>query len=189
MIKNLPAMQEILVRSLGWEDPLEKGMATHSSILAWRIHCTVEPGGLQSMGSQSLTGLSTQPFHNDKYLLRCHTENFCYCKTLLSSTPLSFTAPPPGSHLPFYCLHQFGSAQFSSATQSCLTLCNPMDCSMPGLPVHHQLLELAQTHVHQVSDAIQPSHSLLSPSLPASSLYPRIFSSESLVSRVLEVQL
>ena len=52
MIKNLPAMQETQVPSLGWEDPLEKQMATHSSILAWRILWTEEPGGLQSMGSQ-----------------------------------------------------------------------------------------------------------------------------------------
>ena len=51
-VKNLPAMQEIQVRSLGWEDPLEKGMATHSSILAWEIPLTEEPGGLQSMGLQ-----------------------------------------------------------------------------------------------------------------------------------------
>ena len=51
-VKNLPAMQETQVRSLGWEDPLEKGMATHSSILAWRIPQTEEPVGLQSMGSQ-----------------------------------------------------------------------------------------------------------------------------------------
>ena len=55
------------------------------------------------------------------------------------------------------------SVQFSSVTQSCLTLCNPMDCSTLGLPVHHQLLELAQTYVHRVSDAIQPSHPLSSP--------------------------
>ena len=53
--------------------------------------------------------------------------------------------------------------------QSCPTLCEPMDCSMPGFPVHHQLLELAQTHVHWVGDAIQPSHLLLSPSPPAQS--------------------
>ena len=53
---------------------------------------------------------------------------------------------------------------FSSVTQSCPILCNPMDCSMPGFPVHHQLPELAQTHVHWVSDAIQPSCSLLPPS-------------------------
>ena len=52
MVKNLPAMQETQVPSLGWGDSLEKGMATHSSILAWRIPWTGEPGGLQSMGSQ-----------------------------------------------------------------------------------------------------------------------------------------
>ena len=54
-LKRLPAMQEIWVQSLGWEDPLEKEMATHSSILAWRISWTEEPGGLQSTGSQSRT--------------------------------------------------------------------------------------------------------------------------------------
>ena len=52
MVKNLPAMQETQVQSLGWEDPLEKGMAIHSSILAWRIPWAEEPGGLQSIGSQ-----------------------------------------------------------------------------------------------------------------------------------------
>ena len=51
MVKNLPAMQETWVRSLGWDDPLEKGMATHSSVLAWRIPETGEPGELPSMGS------------------------------------------------------------------------------------------------------------------------------------------
>ena len=51
--------------------------------------------------------------------------------------------------------------QFSSVAQLCLTLCNPMDCSMQGLPVHHQLLEFTQTHVHWVSDAIQPSHPVI----------------------------
>ena len=57
-----------------------------------------------------------------------------------------------------------GSVQFSSVTQSCPTLYNPMNHSTPGLPVHHQLLESTQTHVHWVGDAIQPSHPLLSPS-------------------------
>ena len=56
------------------------------------------------------------------------------------------------------------SVQFSSVTQSCLTLCDPMNCSTPGHPVHHQLPELTQTHVHWVGDAIQPSHLLSSPS-------------------------
>ena len=54
MVKNLSAMQETWVRSLGWEDPLQKGMATHSSILAWRTPWTEEPGGLQSMGLQTV---------------------------------------------------------------------------------------------------------------------------------------
>ena len=56
------------------------------------------------------------------------------------------------------------SVQFSSVAQSCPTLCDPMNCSTPGLPVHHQLLEFTQTCIHLVSDAIQPSHPLLSPS-------------------------
>ena len=57
--------------------------------------------------------------------------------------------------------------QFSSVAQSCPTLCDSSDCSTPGLPVHHQLPEFTQTHVHRVSDAIQPSHPLSSPSPPA----------------------
>ena len=59
------------------------------------------------------------------------------------------------------------SVQFSSVTQSCPTLCDPMGCSMPRLPVLHQLPEFTQTHVHRISDAIQPSHPLSSPSPPA----------------------
>ena len=72
--------------------------------------------------------------------------------------------------------------QFSSVTQSCLTLWNPTDCSTPGLPVHHQLPKLAQTYVHWAGDAIQPSHPLSSPSPPASNLSSiRIFSNESVL--------
>ena len=71
-------------------------------------------------------------------------------------------------------------SQFSSVAQSCLTLCHPMNRSMPGLPVHHHLPEFTQTHVHRVSDAIQPSHPLLSPSpLPPISPSIRVFSNES----------
>ena len=71
---------------------------------------------------------------------------------------------------------------FSSVTQSCLTLCDPMDCSMPGFPVHHQLPDPTQTHVHQVGDAIQPSHPL-SPLLLPPSIFPsiRVFSNESVL--------
>ena len=70
--------------------------------------------------------------------------------------------------------------QFSSVTRSCPTLCDPMDCSISGLPVHHQPLEFTQTHVHGVGDAIQPSHPLFSPSLPTFN-FPsiRVFSNES----------
>ena len=72
------------------------------------------------------------------------------------------------------------SVQFSSVAQSCPTLCNPMNRSTPGLPVHHQLPEFTQIHVHRVSDAIQLSHPLSSPLLP-SSIFPsiKVFSSES----------
>ena len=91
-----------------------------------------------------------------------------------------------------HCVYfQFSSVQFSSVTLLCPTLCDPMDCSTPGFPVHHQLLELTQTHVHSVSDAIQPSHPLL--------LLPSIFTkiwvffkwirSSHQVAKVLEFQL
>ena len=66
--------------------------------------------------------------------------------------------------------NKLSSVQFSSVIQSCPTFCDPMDCSMPGFPVIHQLPELAQTHVHRISDAIQPSHPLSSPSPPAFNL-------------------
>ena len=84
--------------------------------------------------------------------------------------------------------------QFSSVTQSCLTVCNPMDFSTPGFSVHQQLLELAQTHVHWVSDAIQPSHPLLVPSPPVfilshlQGLFQWVGSSHQLA-KVLELQL
>ena len=83
---------------------------------------------------------------------------------------------------------------FSSVAQSCLTLCDPMNCSMPGLPVHHQLPEFTQTHVHRVGDAIQPSHPLLFPSPPALSLFQhqglfKCVSSSHQVAEVLEFQL
>ena len=65
---------------------------------------------------------------------------------------------------------QYPSVQFSSVAQSCPTLCDPMNLSTPGLPVHHQLPEFTETHIHRVSDAIQPSHPLSSPSPPAPNL-------------------
>ena len=86
------------------------------------------------------------------------------------------------------------SVQFSSVAQSCPTLCDPMNRSTPGLPVHHQLLEFTQTHVHRVGDAFQPSHPLSSPSPPAPNpsqhqgLFQWVNSSHE-VAKVLEFQL
>ena len=93
---------------------------------------------------------SMMPFN---HLILCHP---------LFLLPSSF--PASGSYL-----HIEASVQSSSVTQSYPTLCNPMNCSTAGLPVHHQLLEFTQTHVHQVSDAIQPCHPLSSSSPPAPS--------------------
>ena len=82
----------------------------------------------------------------------------------------------------------------SSVTQLCLTLCDPMNCSMPDFPVYYQVLELAQTHVHRFNDAIQPSHPLSSPSLPAfnhsqkQGFFQSVSSSHQVV-KVLELQL
>ena len=149
-------MQETRVWSLGREDPLEKWMATHPSILAWRSPWTEGPGGLQSTGSQrvgrdwvantcTFTSLGTQQTERKVLTERLH-----------------------GGH------YQSNSVQLRS------TLCDPMDCSAPGLPVHHQLPEFTQTHAHWVSDAIQPSHPLSPPS-PLPWIFPsvRVFSNES----------
>ena len=90
----------------------------------------------------------------------------------------------------FYLISYLG---FSSVAQSCPTLCDPVDYSVPGFPVHHQLLEFTQTHVYRVRDAIQPSHPLLSPSPPAlnlsqhQGLFKRVTSSHQ-VAKVLEFQ-
>ena len=107
--------------------------------------------------------------------------NFATPQTIIRQAPLSmeFSRQEYWSGLPVYLFpspihaikttrrYHFTSTQFSSVAQSCPTLCNPTNCSMPSLPVHHQILEFTQLHVHRVSDAIQPYHPLLSPSPPA----------------------
>ena len=134
-------MQETWIWSMDWEDPLEEGMGIHSSNLAWRIPCTEEPGRLQSMGSQRV-GHDWSDWARTKLIV----------------------------HHPSLINGHSWFLQFSSVAQSCPTLCDPVDYSTPGFPVHHQLPKLARTHVHWVSDAIQPSHPLLSPSPPAFNL-------------------
>ena len=100
------------------------------------------------------------------FLPSCHTQYESIC--------IYSQCPSPGYN-PHRHLHEFtanraqnlASVQFSSVAQSCPTLCNPMKRSTPGFPIHHQLPQFTQTHVHRVSDAIQPSHPLSSPSPPA----------------------
>ena len=87
--------------------------------------------------------------------------------TPLFSTCVFISSFQIRSFIPFFQLPHIRSDQIRSVTQSCPTLCNPMNHSTPGLPVQHQLPEFTETHVHRVSDAIQPSHPLSSPSPPA----------------------
>ena len=128
------------------------------------------------------------PFHlHIPSLLVYHFQYECMCIHLQACASICdcaflFPGSPIGSIV-----------QFSSVTQSCLTLCDPMNCSMPGLPVHHQLPEFIQTRIHRVGDAIQPSHSLLSPSPPTTNpsqhqgLFQWVSSSHG-VAKVLEFQ-
>ena len=112
--------------------------------------------------------------NKDSFLFFPPVQSVCpfYCLTALamsSNTVLNRSGKRALSSLVSFLklrrkLSVFHHDKFSSVTQSCPALCNPMDCSMPGFSVHHQLLELTQTHVHQVSNAIQPSHPLSSPS-------------------------
>ena len=194
-VKNPLAIQETRVWSLGQEDPLEKGMANHSTILAWRIPWTEEPRRLYSswdhkeLDTTERLTLSLHFFQcsfysllSEAYSIKTRTRkrvtstwfiNFCEVilstaipsllwthKSCASSDNGSFSHSSSSGH----------SIQFSSVAQSCPALWNPKDCSTPGFPVHHQLLELTQTHVHQIGDAIQSSHPLLSPSPPAFNL-------------------
>ena len=108
---------------------------------------------------------SALPFHQ-KVVLYWIEENE-HCSVTDSSTPAPQDDPAPYG---ISCSTESFWASCCSFTQSCLTLCHPMDCSTRGFPVLHYLLEFAQTHVHWISDAIQPSHSLSSPSPPAFNL-------------------
>ena len=144
---------------LGWEGPLEKEMATHASILAWRIPWTEETGGLQSMGLQE-SNTTSRLNHHHHGVMEC--SNFILLHVVVQFFQHHFLKLLSFLHCISWLLwHRFRS------DQSCPTLCNPMNRSTPGLPVYHQLLEFTQTHVHRVSDAIQPSHPLSSPSPPA----------------------
>ena len=123
--------------------------------------------------------------------LNLHTQNLASC------SPPSFLFLEAIGYLQFNLwpsILNVPSVQFSSVTQLCLTLCNPMNCITPGFPIQHQILEFTQTHVHWVSDAIQPSLPLSSPFPPAlnPSQHQGLFkwvSSSHQVAKVLEFQL
>ena len=125
-----------------------------------------------------------------------HASDFSLSRAMSSSPRYYSGMNCPNTHfiLLCQCWLQFSSVQFSPVVQSCPTLCDPMNRSTPGLPVYHQLLEFTQTHVHQVGDAIQPSHPLSSPSPPApnpsqhQSLFQWVSSSHDMA-KVLEFQL
>ena len=221
IVKDMPVMQETWVPSLGWKDPLEKGMVTHSSVLAWKIPQTEKPGRLQSTGSQrvrhdwsnlactwvpcvcmfacfvlfqirdctacfnaggnapeeewNLSGTVERGRILGKDLTRGRKGGLSGTKGNRDSSLIRRKGSAEGigtdiaglEDLVAICGCFCFSLWFSSVAQLCPTLCDPMNRSTPGLPVHHQLPEFTQTHVHQVSDAIQPSHPLSSPSPPA----------------------
>ena len=132
----------------------------------------------------------------ERGVLKSHTSEFYFSLkiSVFISCILKFSYL---MNWPFYQYDWFsisGKIQFSSVTQSCPTLCDPMDCSMPSFPVHHQLPELTQTHVHQVSGVIQPCHPPLSPSPPTFNFYQhnglfQLVSSSHQAAKILELQL
>ena len=137
-------MRKMWVRSLGWEDCPGVGNGNPLQYSCLGSPGKKEPEGLQSCKESGTPSDRTRMLH-----------------AVARGEGVPWTPDHPVSLM----LHQF-----SSVTQSCPTLCNPMNRSTPGLPVHHRLPESTQTHVHRVSDAIQPSHPLSSPSPPALSL-------------------
>ena len=179
-LKHLPSMQETLVRSLGREDPLEKEMAIHSSILAWRIPWMEKPSRLQSMGSQRVGHDWVTSPSIITQRVKCHVTELDVVHPSYHAVSLPGNLRWEKAQGDWVQAHESASVQFSSVPQSRLTLCDPMNHSTPGVPVHHQFVEFTQTHAHRVSDAIQPPHPLSSPSPPAPNPPSiRVFSNES----------
>ena len=112
-------------------------------------------------GFLNLVYASKSHYHYLKLLPINFSPDFCIYLLIV------FLPPDQFDNFPFTELVSCRSVQFSSVVQSCPTLCDPINCSMPGLPVHHQSPEFTQTHALRVSDAIQPSHPLSSPFPPA----------------------
>ena len=199
-------------------------MATHSSVLAWRIPGTGEPGGLPSLGLHRVghdwsdlaaavaaaVRFQSLGFNHYGIFLLHHWKTGNVWKQHKESERTGFRSPlchllAPSQKSCSSSLNLSSSSvkhhnslmlsdQIRSVAQLCPTLCDPMNRSTPGLPVHHQLPEFTQTHVHWVSEAIQPSHPLLSPSplAPSPSQHQSLFqwvNSSHEVAKVLEFQL
>ena len=127
--------------------PTTQEMTLHMHIIRWSIPKSGRLYSLQQRWRSSTQSVKTRPGTD------CRLDHeLIITKFRLKLKKLGKSTRP------------FRSDQIRSVTQSCPTLCYPMNCSMPGLPVHHQLPEFTETHVHRVSDAIQPSHPLSSPS-------------------------
>ena len=154
-------------------------MATHFSILAWRIPWTEEPGRLQSIGFHRVR----HDWSDSMHACMCRAINTVQKDTLSPGSLVWISAVFTFQPFSFMYIQAFNLTGYSLVQSlSHVQLCDPMDCSMRGFPVHHQLPELAQTYVHWVSDAIQPSHSLSSLSLSAFSLSQWwVFSKESVL--------
>ena len=156
LIKNTPARWQTWVRSFGWEGPLEQETVVHSDILDWKMPWMKSQARYSPcMGSQRVR--YDWMIEHTKYL----TKHQLSMKHSLGNSILKELGV-------IWLYLAISSVQFSHSVVS--DSLQPMDCSMPGLPVHHQLPEFTQTHVHCVADAIQPSHPLSSPSPPALNL-------------------
>ena len=149
-----------------------------------------------SLASPALQADSLQLSHQGSRVCVCVCVCVCVSVCVYTNTHsrILFSHKRERRHLTVYNNMDGTLGYFSSVTQLCLILCNPMDCSMPGFPAHDKLLGLVQTHVHWISDAIQTSHPLSSPSPPAFSLsqhwglFQRVSSSHQMA-KVLEFQL
>ena len=199
MLSHSPSCRFLSMPRLVWNKPIYLGRRGSRCEGLWKSHPGLPSELSCSPGSSSSMFITTVP-NSDKFMgytkiLEAHIHQARHWarshRLFYNNKKWVFWFPIQISTLR---LHQVNSVQFSSVTQSCPTLCDPMDCTTPGLPVHHQLPEFTQTHVRWVGDAIQPSH-------PLSSLYPPAFnisehqglfkwvSSSHQVAKVLEFQL
>ena len=141
------------------------------------------------------TGVSSHSLLQGIFLTQGSNQGFLHCRRILYHLSHQGKFLYSSIFCKMWFSHRHLNASVSSVAQLCLTFCDPMNRSTPGLPIHHQLPESTQTHVHWVGDAIQPSHPLSSPSPPAPNLsqhqglFKWVSSSHQVAAKVLEFQL